>query len=74
MILFSGIVGRPIDRRVSQNIVSVESLSLPHHINQRTNGPVNAHLISRPSKAQNIHNLENIWKEMTLTFNTHIPL
>ena len=26
--------------------------------NQRTNGPVNAHLISRPSKAQN---LENIW-------------
>ena len=29
--------------------------------NQRTNGPVNAHLISWPSKAQNIHNLENIW-------------
>ena len=28
--------------------------------NQRTNGPVNAHLISWPSKAQNIHNLENI--------------
>ena len=27
-------------------------------INQRTNGPVNAHLISWPSKAQN---LENIW-------------
>ena len=26
--------------------------------NQRTNGPVNAHLISWPSKAQN---LENIW-------------
>ena len=26
--------------------------------NQRTNGPVNAHLISWPSKAQNIHNLE----------------
>ena len=27
---------------------------------QRTNGPVNAHLISWPSKAQNIQNLENI--------------
>ena len=31
------------------------------HENQRTNGPVNAHLISWPSKAQNIQNLENIW-------------
>ena len=29
--------------------------------NQRTNGPVNAHLISWPSKAQNIQNMENIW-------------
>ena len=29
--------------------------------NQRTNGPVNAHLISCLSKAQNIQNLENIW-------------
>ena len=29
--------------------------------NQRTNGPVNAHLISWPTKAQNIQNLENIW-------------
>ena len=29
--------------------------------NQRTNGPINAHLISWPSKAQNIQNLENIW-------------
>ena len=28
--------------------------------NQRTNGPVNAQLISWPSKAQNIQNLENI--------------
>ena len=28
---------------------------------QRTNGPVNAHLIICPSKAQNIQNLENIW-------------
>ena len=31
-----------------------------HKKNQRTNGPVNAHLISWPSKAQNIQNLENI--------------
>ena len=30
-------------------------------LNQRTNGPVNAHLISWLSKAQNIQNLENIW-------------
>ena len=30
-------------------------------VNQRTNGPVNAHLISWPSKAQNIQNLKNIW-------------
>ena len=28
------------------------------YVNQRTNGPVNAHLISWPSKAQNIQNLE----------------
>ena len=35
--------------------------------NQRNNGPVNAHLISWPSKAQNIHNLEIYGKEMTLT-------
>ena len=30
-------------------------------MDQRTNGPANAHLISWPSKAQNIQNLENIW-------------
>ena len=30
-------------------------------MNQRTNGPENAHLIYLPSKAQNIQNLENIW-------------
>ena len=29
--------------------------------NQTTNGPVNAHLIFWPSKAQNMQNLENIW-------------
>ena len=55
---------------------SFECLSVVHHTcrihsvgvgdgemikKQRTNGPVNAHLISWPSKAQNIQNLENIW-------------
>ena len=35
--------------------------NIKNKYNQRTNGPVNAHLISWPSKAQNIHNLENIW-------------
>ena len=39
--------------------------------NQRTNGPVNAHLISWPRKAQNIPKIYG--KEMTLTFDTHIP-
>ena len=40
----------------------VTALSFPLVlINQRTNGPVNAHLISWPSKAQNIQNLKNIW-------------
>ena len=33
---------------------------------QRTNGPVNAHLISWPSKAQNIQNLENKLKQCFL--------
>ena len=41
--------------------------------NQRTIGPVKAHLISWPTQAQNIQNLEKYGKEMTLTFNTHIP-
>ena len=35
--------------------------AMPIYVNQRTNGPVKAHLISWPSKAQNIQNLENIW-------------
>ena len=50
---------------------SIQSISREY--NQRTNGPVNAHLISWPSKAQNIQNQENIGKEMTLAFITHIP-
>ena len=47
--------------------------AIPIYGNQRTNGPVNAHLISWPSKAQNIQNLEIYGKEMTLTFNIHTP-
>ena len=31
--------------------------------NQRTSGPVNAHLISWPNKAQNIQNLESFHKQ-----------
>ena len=34
-------------------------------INQRTSGPVNAHLISWPSKAQNIQNLESFHKKFS---------
>ena len=30
-------------------------------INQRTNDPLNAHLICWPSKAQDIQSMENIW-------------
>ena len=41
---------------------------------QKTNGPVNAHLISWPSKAQIYKTWKIYGKEMTLTFNTHIPL
>ena len=40
--------------------LSINRYCIPK-INQRTNGTVNAHLISWPSKAQNIQNLENIW-------------
>ena len=36
----------------------LELMMFPSIKNQRTNGPVNAHLISWPSKAQNIQNLE----------------
>ena len=54
----------------------LECSSLNAHLykNQRTNGPVNAHLMSWPSKAQNIKKNRKIYgKEMTLTFNTQIP-
>ena len=34
------------------------AVTINENINQRTNGPVNAHLIYWPIKAQNIQNLE----------------
>ena len=47
-------------RMCIQNLVSFCQFVLKILSNQRTNGPVNAHLISWPSKAQNIQTLENI--------------
>ena len=40
--------------------------------NQRTNGPVNAHLISWPSKAQNTQNLENIFLKNLVQIRTAV--
>ena len=44
-----------------QNLVLFCHYVLKILSNQRTNGPVNAHLISWPSKTQNIKKQENIW-------------
>ena len=44
-----------------QDLKPIATYFSGEELNQRTNGPVNAHLISWPSKAQNIQNLENIW-------------
>ena len=54
--------GRSADQ-IQENAASDHYLhNMPIRIsNQRTNVPVNAHLISWPFKAQNIQNLENIW-------------
>ena len=42
--------------------------------NQRTNGPVNAHLIYSGLVKHKTYKTWKIYgKEMTLTFNTHIP-
>ena len=49
-LVLGNILKKPITRILVINI-----------FNQRTIGPVNTHLISWPSKAQNIQNLENIW-------------
>ena len=40
--------------------------NIKNNKNQRTNGSVNAHLISPHTKAQNIQNLENIWSRNDL--------
>ena len=52
--------GVPVNNNSVMSIVASE-LVHKFYKYQRTNGPVNAHLISWPSKAQNIQNLENIW-------------
>ena len=44
------------------------------YLNQRTNGPVNAHLISGPRITTKHGNVEKQGLEMTLTFNTHFHL
>ena len=51
-------------------IVKIEAISIQY---QRTNGPVNAHLLSWPSKAKTYKTWKTYGKEMPLTFNTHIP-
>ena len=68
--LKNSIMGRRPDLMLHQHIIVIGILTAGM-MNQRTIGPVNAHLISWPSKAQNIQNLEIYGKEMTLTFNTH---
>ena len=47
--------------RKMKGYIAQKHLFKKQRINQRINGPVNAHLISWPSKAQDIQNLENIW-------------
>ena len=54
-------VQRNTDGDTPSNAIRAAIIVLNGIRNQRTNGPVNAHLISWPSKAQNIRNLENIW-------------
>ena len=54
-------ISSPCEPNRSGELIKAHMKILIKHRNQRTNGPVNAHLISWPSKAQNIHNLENIW-------------
>ena len=51
---------KPLSRCMQnlKKLAQMEQIYLLERKNQRTNGPVNAHLISWPSKAQN---LENIW-------------
>ena len=53
--------------------ITVNNKRLISKHNQRTSGPVNAHLMSWPSKVQNIQNLEIYGKEMTLMLHTKFP-
>ena len=58
---FSAVLNRPTIVQTHKQYFVAEQTK-----NQRTNGPVNAHLISWPIKAQNIQKLENIWKRNNL--------
>ena len=49
------------------NIISYDKINK----NQRTNGPVNAHLISVPRISTKHSNLEKTRSRILLTFNTH---
>ena len=53
--------GKNIGGRNSESDITSIGKYVMISIYQRTNGPVNAHRISWPSKANNIQNLENIW-------------
>ena len=48
------------EAEVKQSMPAKLSSSIGANKSQRTSGPVNAHLISWPSKAQNTQNLEHI--------------
>ena len=48
-----------------ENVNNIKNLDVTI-TNQRTNGPVNAHLISWPNRAQNIQNLETTWSRNDL--------
>ena len=50
-----------VRRKTLYRYISFNNQSVDVSKYQRTSGPVNTHLLSWPSKAQNIQNLENIW-------------
>ena len=66
-----------MDVKIRHKLIEIEDRVSDRFVilitNQRTNGPVNAHLISWPSKAKTYKTWKIYGKEMTLTFNTHIP-
>ena len=51
-------------RRVNVDLSLNKIVLTRHLLNQRTSGPVNDHLISWPSKAQNKQNQESFHKKL----------